>query len=134
MIYQRKIFTIIIMTALMSIFVGCSAESDEDIALFLRTGTYTGTIAGDKPINVEAVLSTTYNGGKIALIVDRDYNISLTKDQMTSTDTTLIVTYPIDITIVFDSAKKPTGAIATFDMPTGVGTETTKVKVALTKQ
>ena len=132
---NKKIFTLVIMMALASIFVGCSAESDEDIALFLRVGTYTGTIAGTKPVNVEAVLSTTYNGGKISLIVDNTLNnIYLTKDQMTSSDTTLVVTYPMDITVVFDSPRKATGAIATFDIPTGVGTETTKVEVTLTKQ
>ena len=124
---KKKIFALVVMTALMSIFVGCFAERDEDIALFLRVGTYTGTTTGDNPMNIEAILSTTYNGGNIHFdLGPNSYDIKLTKNEMTSTDTRLAITYPIDITIVFDSSKKPTGAIATFQY-TGLQ------KVALSK-
>lgn len=128
---KRNIFALITMMTLASIFVSCSAESEEDIALFLRVGTYTGTI--EDIIPVEAVFSASTYSGSIALKIDNNpiQYISLTKAQMTSTDTTLVITRPMKITIVFDSSTEATGAKATFN--TTPNNDTTKTTVTLTK-
>ena len=69
----KKIFALILMTALMSIFVACATNTEEDekpIALSERVGTYTGTIP---KLNEDVVLEFTSNTdgtGKIEIKID----------------------------------------------------------------
>ena len=138
---KKKIFAMILMTALMSIFVGCAVEEEKKpIALSKRVGAYEGSIpAASGGGNVKVTLTTTGGGsGKIDVIVtgtasgDMDGNDSLvqTASQMAATGTTFNFNFTnlLPITVVFDSETEATGAKATFT----VNSET--ITVVLTKK
>ena len=124
---SKKIFALILMTALMSVFVGCATNTKEyekkPIALSERVGDYEGTIpAGSGGGNVKVILSTTAGGtGKIEVEVTgsaMDSNDSLvqTASQMAATGTTFNFNFSNIkvVTVVFDSETEATGAKATF--------------------
>ena len=121
---KKKIFALILMTALMSVFVGCAVEDEKKpIALSERVGTYTGTIpAGSGGGNVTVTLSATTGGaGTIHLNVsgnsagmDGSDDLAQNAKEMATTGTTFKFMFTNPVDVVFDSETEATGAKATF--------------------
>ena len=116
---KKYLVSLIAIIILVSVFVKCSAEEKDYLELSDRAGIYTGTIqTGSVPVRF--VITSNYDDtGKI----DVDINNGVTTDtlnqteyQMDQENTTFNFTFPTIglVTVVFDSPREATGAIASF--------------------